>query len=267
MCLKIVIYKIENKINKKIYIGQTINFKQRKNYHKEEAFREKSKAYNRPLYKDIREFGIENFEITIIDTADTLEELNEKEKFWINKFDCYQRNNKGYNQIKGGLNKVSTKEVREKMSNAQKGPKNWNYGLTDEKSHNAKKIINITKNIIYGSAIDCAITEFGDKKFIKSISNVCNPNSNKFTFKGNVYAYLDKNGNPIVKKVKRLPYGNPNKPIKIINKIDGKIYNSIAELKEKSNGKLSSNMIRDRIYKRIKTDKLKDKYDLEIYNK
>lgn len=61
-----VIYKITNLINNKIYIGQTIHFKERIRSHEETAVNVKSKSYNNPLYKTFRKYGIENFSIEII---------------------------------------------------------------------------------------------------------------------------------------------------------------------------------------------------------
>ena len=40
------IYKYTNKINNKIYIGQSIDLEQRKYAHKSSAFNEKAKDYN-----------------------------------------------------------------------------------------------------------------------------------------------------------------------------------------------------------------------------
>lgn len=56
------IYKYQNKINKKVYIGQSINLKQRKMAHKSSAFNEKAKDYNSQLHQAIRKYGLENFD-------------------------------------------------------------------------------------------------------------------------------------------------------------------------------------------------------------
>ena len=52
------IYKYQNKINKKVYIGQSINLKQRKMAHKSSAFNEKAKDYNSQLHQAIRKYGL-----------------------------------------------------------------------------------------------------------------------------------------------------------------------------------------------------------------
>ena len=66
-----VIYKIENKLNKKIYIGQTVDYKRRLWEH----CRSEKKS---PLYNAFKKYGFNNFQFSIIDTAITINELNEK---------------------------------------------------------------------------------------------------------------------------------------------------------------------------------------------
>lgn len=82
------IYKITNNINGMSYIGQSNNINRRWKEH-----RNKMKDRNSLLYQAMREFGIENFSFEIIEEC-SLENLNDKEKFYINKFDTL---NNGYN--------------------------------------------------------------------------------------------------------------------------------------------------------------------------
>ena len=88
------IYKITNKINNKIYIGQTYNktIYDRFNRHIKEA-NANSKSY---IDRAINNYGKDNFICELIDTAKTLQELNQKEIYWI---DYYNSTNKniGYN--------------------------------------------------------------------------------------------------------------------------------------------------------------------------
>lgn len=60
------IYKIENLINHKIYIGQSVNIYARWRKHKSVAFNKNDKCYDFPLYRAIRKYGIENFSFEII---------------------------------------------------------------------------------------------------------------------------------------------------------------------------------------------------------
>ena len=94
------IYKIENLINGKIYIGQSTNISQRWKAHRNRPFNENSESYDCPLYRAIRKYGIENFSFVVLEET-TKEELNEKEKIWIAS---YNSNNpeSGYNLTDGG---------------------------------------------------------------------------------------------------------------------------------------------------------------------
>lgn len=107
-----IIYKIENTINNKVYIGQTTQkrgFKGRYehrgngiervyNYHKNR--KNKNKEYNVYLFNSIEKYGFDAFTVDeVLDTANSLDELNEKEKYYIEKFDSFHN---GYNCTLGG---------------------------------------------------------------------------------------------------------------------------------------------------------------------
>lgn len=84
-----VVYKTTNNINGKIYIGKSCmnNFK----------YLGSGKYINYALNK----YGKKNFTKIIIDIANSTQELNEKEKFWI-KFYESRNPDIGYNLTKGG---------------------------------------------------------------------------------------------------------------------------------------------------------------------
>lgn len=94
--MKGFIYKITNRVNSKVYIGQTRfsveqRFKQHvKNYTKEHR--------NQPLYAAFEKYGIENFYVEPIEEIDT-SKLDEREIYWIAKYDSF---NNGYNATIGG---------------------------------------------------------------------------------------------------------------------------------------------------------------------
>ncbi|OLF32228.1 GIY-YIG nuclease family protein [Staphylococcus sp. 47.1] len=85
------VYKISNDINDKLYIGITscgaIN---RFNQHK------KAKSY---IGKAIRKHGANHFKIEVIDTAETKQEIMDKEVYWVDYYDSF---NNGYNLTVGG---------------------------------------------------------------------------------------------------------------------------------------------------------------------
>lgn len=93
------IYKITNKINGKVYIGQSINIEQRWREHKSRYLSIDEKEYNKPLYNAIRKYGLQNFEFFIIEEC-SQEQLNEKEIYWIDSYEALDKN-KGYNISRG----------------------------------------------------------------------------------------------------------------------------------------------------------------------
>lgn len=111
-----VIYKITNKVNGKIYIGQTVRSM------KVRLMEHKRPSKNSLLAKSMRRYGIENFKVELIDEAYTIEELNNKEIYYIKKFNCIYPN--GYNLCCGGGNTEGykyTSIARSKMSSSRKG--------------------------------------------------------------------------------------------------------------------------------------------------
>lgn len=92
------IYKIENKINGHIYIGQSINITARWRRH-----REMKGEYT--ITKAFKKYGLENFEFSVIEECPR-EELNEREIYWIAYYNSYQD---GYNETLGGSHSVPSK--------------------------------------------------------------------------------------------------------------------------------------------------------------
>ena len=91
------IYKITNLINNKSYIGQSIDIQARFSSHKR-TLQWNDPRVNYPLYRDFKKYGLENFSFEIIEQC-SKDELNEKEKYWINHYNTY---NNGYNLTLGG---------------------------------------------------------------------------------------------------------------------------------------------------------------------
>lgn len=104
-----IIYKITNKLNNKIYIGQTINFKKRMQEHL--SLRKNIKIHkNQPIDLAINKYGKENFSFEIIDKAKNQEEIDILEKKYIKKFNSLIPN--GYNILKGGRNQRGAWNMR-----------------------------------------------------------------------------------------------------------------------------------------------------------
>lgn len=109
------IYKITNLINGKVYIGQSKNIAHRWTQHRNRPFNPLSSQYDSYFYRTIRKYGLENFTFEVVEQCSE-EELNSKEKYWI---DYYKSNlvNYGYNLTDGGatatVSKLSNQQVDE----------------------------------------------------------------------------------------------------------------------------------------------------------
>lgn len=106
------IYCIENLVNGKKYIGQSIDVKRRFAQHK----RSSNIKRNYFLYQSFEKYGIENFKFYTLEECD-VDLLNDKEKYWIEYYNTYV---KGYNMTLGG--DCSKNKGSEKLRN--KLPKN-----------------------------------------------------------------------------------------------------------------------------------------------
>ena len=109
-----IIYKIESRLDGKIYVGQTQRTLK-------ERISEHMRGGRRRSYIDraIKTHGIENFIVEVIEECSTVEELNEREMFWIRELNSRYPN--GYNLTSGGNGRNVTDEARKNMSKAQIG--------------------------------------------------------------------------------------------------------------------------------------------------
>lgn len=94
--MTIGIYKIENKINKKKYIGQSMNIEKR--WKKHRYLLNSNKHHNQYLQNAWNKYKEKCFIFNIIEVCDP-DIINDREQYWIDKFDSY---NNGYNLDKGG---------------------------------------------------------------------------------------------------------------------------------------------------------------------
>lgn len=117
------IYKIENKINNCLYIGKTKDFNKRWIQHKSDAKLYKDKSL---LHQAMRDYGIENFEFSIIEELsleEYLEKGSERERYWIEYYNAYSNPN-NYNETIGGeggsIGWTPSQEWKDKMSENKK---------------------------------------------------------------------------------------------------------------------------------------------------
>lgn len=141
------IYSITNKVTGAVYIGQSSDIDRRWMEHKTP----KAKG-NDLLHGDMQKYGIENFELTVLEECKP-EELNKRELFYI------KRDQPFYNTV--------GKEVSEETKqNISEGTKRWWNGLSEGEQ---KKII---ANNLTGPKTGHAVTEETRKKISKKVSEV-----------------------------------------------------------------------------------------------
>lgn len=120
------IYKIVNKVNGKIYVGQTTEtieqrFKRHMGYQKDE--------HDTKFYRAVRKYGVDNFYIEVIEEVEDREQLNAREEYWIRELDTV---NSGYNSYYGGFssggdtlsNHPNLEAIKDKIREHHKGGNN-----------------------------------------------------------------------------------------------------------------------------------------------
>ncbi len=114
--MEMVVYCLEFP-NGKRYVGQTSRkLDVRLHEHK------KSSSVKSAVCRAIKKYGWNSVEVSILHQANSLDELNTKEKHFIKALKSMVGEN-GYNLTSGGLNYSASKETKRKMSEANKGKK------------------------------------------------------------------------------------------------------------------------------------------------
>jgi len=135
------VYISTNLINGRQYIGQKKSTKFLGNYF----------GSGKIIRQAIKQYGKEQFSVKLIEWCQTVNEANEKEIFYINKFNAVD-DLRYYNIMSGGLCKTSrkgqknTKEHNEKVSKALKGkPKSEHHKQQLSKAKIGHVLSDITK--------------------------------------------------------------------------------------------------------------------------
>jgi group I intron endonuclease len=101
-----------------VYIGQTIQSLQKR---KTQHFCKSSNS-NKHLRNAINKHGKENFVIEIIETCSTLEQLDQREQYWIKFYDSTNPQ-KGYNSDPGGRKNIPRNKTFRKINTKKGRPK------------------------------------------------------------------------------------------------------------------------------------------------
>lgn len=154
------IYIIQNTVNLKIYVGQTINPARRWRKHKSVSKLPKGHKSKQVISYAIAKYGIDNYTFTIIEEWATQEEADMAEEFWISYFNS-QNKEFGYNRAPGGDTSWNTGTkgiVKPNAGSFTKGVIPWNKGQTNmysdtslelmTQSHQKGQLKNLTPNDI-----------------------------------------------------------------------------------------------------------------------
>lgn len=158
------IYKIENLVNHKVYIGQSIDITKRFYMHRHEL--KYNKHQNEHLQRSYNKYGKENFKHEDIEMCES-NLLDERERYWIDYYDSTNRE-KGYNIESGGSNtKNCSEETKNKLRlnhiGMYEGELNPMYGKHHTKivkqrisKLNSKSVICITTGEVFSSIQEAA---------------------------------------------------------------------------------------------------------------
>lgn len=186
-----IIYKVTNRINGKVYIGQTTKpLSIRKSGHLSKA---RNRVDNTYFHSAIRKHGEDNFIWKKIVVAMSQTELDELEKSMIVKYDSM---NSGYNIIEGGnrppilygtdnprYGVKLTSDIRKRIGDSERGEKGFWFGKKMTKAHRekvSKALLGKKKHKTLGEKLrkhfgDWWLIEFpsGEFKVVQSLRDFC----------------------------------------------------------------------------------------------
>lgn len=217
---KWLVYKHTNKINKKCYVGITCQTTQ-------ERWRQNGIGYKKssPLFwSAIQKYGWDNFDHEILeDNIETKEEAGEREKYWIQYYNCCVLDGKdlGYNLDRGGCG--MSPEMASILSK-----KNWEDPQYREIF--CKPVICINTGEIYSSIVEASEKTNACKEVI---SRVCRGigNTSGSDEQGNLLEWA------FYEEGKEYKYSDPSildkKNHRIICTTTGEIFNTVTEAANK----------------------------------
>jgi group I intron endonuclease len=162
------VYLITNQINDKKYVGITNDYKKRWANHK---------CCNNPtmaIAKAIKKYGVEHFKFELIEENVPLNEIDEKEIYYIQKYESHVSTGKGYNISKGGRYNIE--------HSVRIGTDNGRAVLTEEQVKYIKSHRNIPEMVLYEEFCDVISYEaFKDVYLNKTYTNI-EPTSEMYPF-------------------------------------------------------------------------------------
>jgi group I intron endonuclease len=116
------LYRITNKINGKIYIGQAADLSKRWHDHR------RAVKLNKPtqvIHHAMIKYGIDNFEFEVIASCTNQDNANYTETLLVEQYESHVSTDKGYNVTLGGMNAPKTEEFKQMM-------RDWHASLSPE---------------------------------------------------------------------------------------------------------------------------------------
>lgn len=226
------IYMIENLVNGKVYVGQTVQKVDRR-LHVHKIKLQKQYHNNPHLQRAFNKYGENSFKSSVIEKC-SISEIDDRERYWIKFFETYT----GVYNIESGGNdyrKISQttkqliskksrkmwadKETREKiLRNLKRGKDNWN----------SRAVICVTDNLVFDTITEAGEYYSIDMKVISQTLSGRNPYC-KIKDRKLEFEYYEEGKNY---KPKQHVHGLSRKVVCITT---GEIFNSVTEASEKYN--------------------------------
>lgn len=129
------IYKIENKVNGKVYIGQSTDIEARWQHHI--IYLTEHIHGNPHLQNAWNKYGSDKFSFSVIEECE-YDMLTEREQYWIDYYGGIE-SPKTYNLRDANIGGHLSEQTKEKLRQASLGKEPWNKGLTKEDDDRIKK--------------------------------------------------------------------------------------------------------------------------------
>ena len=141
-----IIYKVTNLLNDKVYIGKTVSTLTKRRLNHYSSIKNKSSITN--FHNALKKYPKNSFVWEVLDTAETIEELNILEIKYIDKFNSYKS---GYNMTTGGDGGITYKKGTELYERTKHKLGNWKNGNPGSTPEAIKKRVETFKNVKWKS--------------------------------------------------------------------------------------------------------------------